>query len=140
MVHIDRKLENFSKNIMSLERSIAKLDVVEQNDVEFVQDSVVARFKILVESTWKNISLALALQGFSDLPASPKGIVSFAADAKFITAQEAEAFLKFLTLRNLAAHLYDQPQYLLIVHAAPEALALVKQIYQRILKQQMVLG
>jgi len=137
---INRKLENLNKMIIALQRAIEKLNKTEQDDLEFIQDSVVARFKTLVESTWKNMSLILQQQGFSDLPASPKGIINFAVDAKLITLQESDQLLKFLTLRNLAAHLYDQPQYLLIVHASSEALIVIKQIYQRILQQQIVLG
>jgi hypothetical protein len=140
MVQVNRKLENLSKMIIALERAIQKLGTAKQDEIEFIQDSVVARFKILVEFTWKNMALNLELQGFSDLPSSPKGLVNFALAAKFITSHEAEALIKFITLLNLAAHLYDQPQYILIVHAAPDALVLIKQIYQRILAQQIVLG
>lgn len=139
MAEINRKLENLSKMIAALDRSVKKLDKSKEDELEFFQDSVVARFKILIESTWKNMAIILQAQGFADLPASPKGIIAFAVDAKMIAPYEAEIFSKFLMLRNLAAHLYDQSQYLLVVSAAPEALILIKKIYQRMLAQQMVL-
>lgn len=138
--NLDRKLENLNKMIAALERSIKKLDTAKEDELEFFQDSVVARFKILIESTWKNMALILHLQGFADLPASPKGIIAFAVDAKMITPHEADSFSKLLILRNLATHLYDQPQYILVVNAASGALSLVKKFYQRMLMQQTVLG
>lgn len=86
MAQINHKLENLNKMVLALERAIQELEIARQDQVEFIQDSVVARFKILVESTWKNISLVLVLQGFSDLPASPKSLINFACEAKFIGA------------------------------------------------------
>lgn len=91
--------------------------------LQFIQDSVVARFKILIESTWKDIKLYLESEEFADLPSSPKGVINFAKEVDF---------LKYLSLRNMASHIYDQPEYLPAVDAAPHAVTLVKKIISRI--------
>lgn len=139
MAEIAYKLENLNKMVKSLERAVARLDRADPEDVEYFQDSVVARFKILIESTWKNISLVLQEQGFIDLPASPKGVVSFALESKFISKAERDALLKYLSLRNNASHIYDQPQYVLVATAAPGALALCKALFTRMENKQTVL-
>jgi nucleotidyltransferase substrate binding protein (TIGR01987 family) len=133
MAKIDNKLKNLHKMVIALEKSI---NVLEKNTdphyTEFFQDSVVARFKILLESTWKNIKLYLEDKGFADVPGSPKDIIHLARDAQLLSTHEHDEFIKYLSLRNLASHLYDQPQYILVVNAAPQALGLFKNIIKRI--------
>lgn len=132
MAKIDQKLENLHKMIVALEKAVKKLEkTTKEEDLEFIQDSVVSRFKIMIESAWKDIKLYLENQGFADVPASPKGIVHFAREVHFLSQQEHDDFIKYLSLRNLASHLYDQPQYLLAVNAAPGAVILVKHVITR---------
>lgn len=134
MAEIDYKLENLNKMAKALERAIKRLELSSSEDVEYIQDSVVSRFKILIESTCKNIALVLQKQDFENVPASPKGIIEFAYDAKFLSQAERDSFMKYISLRNLATHLYDQPQYVLVVSAAPDALALIKTLFARMEK------
>ena len=134
MAEVKHKVENLNKMMKALERAINRLEHAVPEDVEYVQDSVIARFKILIESTWKHIALFLQEQGFEELPASPKGIINFAYEKNFLSLIEHDNFLKYLSLRNLASHLYDQPQYVLVVTAAPGALALIILLVARMTK------
>jgi hypothetical protein len=65
-------------------------------------------------------------------PASPKGVILYAQRYGFLTESESILFLKCLHLRNLASHLYDQPQYVLAIHVAPEAVAMIKVLLRRL--------
>ncbi len=133
MEKINLKLENIHKMAKSLQKAISRLNKTkDQDDVEFIQDSVAARFKILVESLWKTIKLHLENEKFADVPASPKGVIYFAREIHFLFPQEYDQLLKCLTLRNLASHLYDKPHYLLVIDAAPDALILIEKIVARI--------
>jgi uncharacterized protein YutE (UPF0331/DUF86 family) len=133
MEKIEFKLINLNKMIVSLKKATTRLaKVTDSEDIEYFQDSVAARFKILIESTWKNIKLHLENEKFADVPASPKGVITFAKEANLLTQEEHDQFIKYLTLRNLASHMYDQPQYLLVIQAAPGAVVLIQTIIDRI--------
>lgn len=136
---IARKLENFNTLIQSLERAVNRLESADQEMFEYILDSVDLRFKALIDSVLKNIDLYLQEQGFIDLPAGPKEIVNFALESKFISKAEHDALLKYLSLRNNASHIYDQPQYVLVATAAPGALALCKVLFARMENKQTVL-
>ncbi|MBY0110126.1 MAG: nucleotidyltransferase substrate binding protein [Candidatus Babeliaceae bacterium] len=132
MEKLTSKLLNLNKMVKALEKSIDMLQKTNPEEVEFIQDSVIARFKILIESTWKDIKIFLEYQKFADVPSSPKGVIHFAKEVNFLTDQEYSEFSKYLVLRNLASYIYDAPQYLLAIQAAPHAVELVKKIINRI--------
>lgn len=133
MDRMNYKLENVHRMMIALDKAIDKLQqTIDLDEREFIQDSVVARFKILIESVWKVIKEYLEQQGFTDIHNSPKGIIELAAESELITKLEQDVFIKFWSLRNFATHLYDQPQYILVVEAAPDALELIKKIIARL--------
>ncbi len=133
MERIEYKLENLNKMVLSLKKAITRLKKeTDSEDIEYFQDSVAARFKILVESTWKNIKIHLEKQELIELPTSPKAVINFAKEVSFLSQQEHDQFVKYLLLRNLASHLYDQPQYILVIDVAPDALLLIQKIIARI--------
>lgn len=130
-----KKHENLQKMIIALEKSIKALEKHHDDaEAEFFRDSVIARFKILIESTWKNIKLILEERGFAEVPSSPKGVLHFALEAAFLTQEEHDELLKYLSLRNLASHLYDEPQYNLVVYAAKPAISIIQKIMLRMQK------
>ena len=133
MDRVNYKLENVRRMSIALDKAINKWrQTIDSEELEFIQDSVVARFKILIESTWKLIKEHLEHQGLSEIPNSPKGIIELAAESGLLSKAEQDVFIKFWALRNLATHLYDQPQYVLVVEAAPDALELIKKILTRL--------
>ncbi len=133
MDRMNYKLENVHRMMIALDKAIDKLQqTIDLDEREFIQDSVVARFKILIESVWKVIKEYLEQQGFTDIPNSPKGVIELAAESELITKLEQDVFIKFWSLRNFATHLYGQPQYILVVEAAPDALELIKKIIARL--------
>jgi len=135
MEKINYKLENLHKMVAALEASIDMLERVEQQHVEYLQDSVVARFKILIESTWKAMAHLFEHQGLLEVPANPRGVMTLAHRIRYISQDERDEFIGYISLRNLASHLYDQPQYILVVTVAPGALKLVKQLVERMQRE-----
>ena len=133
MEKIKFKEENIQKMMKALKRALDRLDKnTENEDIEFLYDSIVARFKILIESVWKHIKLSLEQQGFLDVPSSPKGVLHFAREVNFLFQNEYDKLIDYLALRNLASHLYDEPQYALVAQAVPEAYRVIKQIIGRL--------
>lgn len=137
MEKLSYKIKNVEKMLSLLERSIDKLNNhSDPDDVEFVRDSVAARFKILIESSWKLIKLHLEFKGVDISTSTPKDVIIHSVEANFISEDEAAKLKSFIKLRNLASHIYDEPQYLLVVGAAPEASKLVSELITRI-KQEI---
>ena len=134
MAKIDNKIKNLRKMLNHLERSLNRLLNSSSDDIEFFQDSVASRFKILIESTWKLLKSVLEEKGFTDVPGSPKDVIFKAKEAKLIDEQEYNKLINCISLRNLASHLYDQPQYLLIVDIAPSAFRCIENIVNRMEK------
>ena len=132
MEKLDYKVRNINKMLILLESALNKLNYhSDPDDIEFVRDSVAARFKILVESTWKAIKIYLETKGLA-MPGSPRDVLQEAVTSGFLSQNEFQEMLNFINLRNLASHLYDEPQYLLVIKAAPDAFKLISIIMQRI--------
>ena len=133
MEKIEYKIENLQKMTKLLGKALNKLNFhSDPDDIAFVRDSVAARFKILIESTWKVVKLHLEDKGISDISASPNDVIRRSEEAAFLNKEEALQFKSFIKLRNLASHIYDEPQYLLVINAAPDAFSLVTKIIKRI--------
>jgi nucleotidyltransferase substrate binding protein (TIGR01987 family) len=129
MERLKNKIINMEKMIFNLEKSIDKLNFhSDPDDIEYVQDSVVARFKILVDYSWKALKVYLEYQGLSDISGAPKDVLKTAKDINFLNQGQYEVLIKSLTLRNMAAHVYDQKQYVLAIEMAPITLDAVKSL------------
>src|SRR3990167_2172574 len=92
MAKIDNKIKNLRKMLNHLERSLNRLLNSSSDDIEFFQDSVASRFKILIESTWKLLKSVLEEKGFTDVPGSPKDVIFKAKEAKLIVDIAPSAF------------------------------------------------
>jgi hypothetical protein len=68
MERLGHKIDNIHKMIVALESSIHELEEFSgTRHEEFIQDSVISRFKILIESSWKCLKLYLEQQELSDV-------------------------------------------------------------------------
>lgn len=133
MEKLKHKLDNLKKMLTLLERAVDKLqNNSDSDDIEFVRDSVAARFKILIESTWKLIKLYLENKDIEIESSIPRAVIDQAFEINLLSRLETEQLISFIKLRNLASHLYDEPQYLLVIDAAPGAVNLIKNIVKRI--------
>ena len=129
MERLKNKIINMEKMIFNLEKSINKLNFhSDPDDIEYVQDSVVARFKILVDYSWKSLKAYLECQGFAEISGTPKDVLKTAKDINFLNQGQYEVLIKSLTLRNMAAHVYDQKQYVLAIEMAPITLDVIKSL------------
>ena len=129
MERLKNKIINMEKMIFNLEKSINKLNFhSDPDDIEYVQDSVVARFKILVDYSWKSLKAYLEYQGFAEISGAPKDVLKTAKDINFLNQGQYEVLIKSLTLRNMAAHVYDQKQYVLAIEMAPITLDVIKSL------------
>lgn len=135
MERIKNKIINIEKMIANLEKSINKLKFhSDPDDIEYVQDSVVARFKILVDYSWKSLKAYLEYKGFSDISGAPRDVLKIAKEINFLDEQQYNILLQSLSLRNMASHVYDQKQYILAIDMAPKTLEVIKIV---ILKYQL---
>ncbi len=136
MERIKNKIINIEKMIANLEKSINKLKFhSDPDDIEYVQDSVVARFKILVDYSWKSLKAYLEYKGFSDISGAPRDVLKIAKEINFLDEQQYNILLQSLSLRNMASHVYDQKQYILAIDMAPKTLEVIKIV---ILKYQLL--
>ncbi len=134
MDKITYTLSNLEKMIIALERSVIALENLKTEDLqnrEYFEDSVVARFRFLIEATWKDVAHVLKNRGFAEVPAAPKPLVSFAQEAGFLSKPEADLFVECIKLCHAASPVYDQSQYLLAVTKAPTAISLAKELVVR---------
>lgn len=102
-----------------------------EDHIQFYQDSVVSRFKILADYTWKTVKLYLESQNIEIEFANPKEVYKVAQEANLINKKEYETLERSIYLRNMASHIYDQPKYLLAVEAAPETINVIKTLIQK---------
>lgn len=135
MEKLEYKLLNITKMISNLERSIKKIEKVSEEYREFIEDSIAARFKILIESSWKMLKLHMENLGVADLPGSLKEILFVSMQNNILTKFEYDKFIHYIKLRNLASHIYS-----LVIDAAPEAIKLIKEVKDRITKNMKVLN
>lgn len=76
---------------------------------EVVQDSLMMRFRFLIDSFWKFIKIYLEQVQKIELDiTSPRGILHAAAEAKIISHAELEQLLIATTDRNLSSHAYEE--------------------------------
>ncbi|OGB84309.1 hypothetical protein A3F66_01940 [candidate division TM6 bacterium RIFCSPHIGHO2_12_FULL_32_22] len=92
ILRLESKIKNLRKTLTYLERSLKRLLDSNSDDVEFFQDSVASRFKILIESSWKFLKTVLEEKGFTDVPGSPKDVIFKAKEAKLIVDIAPSAF------------------------------------------------
>ena len=129
MERLKNKIINIEKMILNLEKSIDKLNFhSDPDDIEYVQDSVVARFKILVDYSWKSLKAYLEYKGFIELSGAPRDVLKTAKDINFLNQDQYDVLIKSLTLRNMASHVYDQKQYVLAIEMAPITLEVIKSL------------
>ena len=129
MERLKNKIINIEKMVLNLEKSLDKLNHhSDPDDIEYVQDSVVARFKILVDYSCKSIKIYLDFKGLSDISGAPKDILKIAQEINFLNEKEYEILIKSICLRNMASHVYDQKQYILAIEIAPKTLEVIKNL------------
>ena len=129
MERLKNKIINIEKMVLNLEKSLHKLNhYSDPDDIEYVQDSVVARFKILVDYSCKSILIYLDFKGLSDISGAPKDILKIAQEINFLNEKEYDILIKSICLRNMASHVYDQKQYILAIETAPKTLEVIKNL------------
>jgi hypothetical protein len=129
MERLKNKIINIEKMILNLEKSIDKLNFhSDPDDIEYVQDSVVARFKILVDYSWKSLKAYLEYKVFVELSGAPRDVLITAKDINFLKQDQYDVLIKSLTLRSMASHVYDQKQYVLAIEMAPITLEVIKSL------------
>ena len=104
---IDEEIINIEKMQKYLERAIIKLNKAPQEDREFIEDSIVARYNILIELLWRLLATHLEKQGIKFID-STRGTLKKALEINFLTTKEYEAFRKFLRKRHTGCPLYDE--------------------------------
>lgn len=135
-----KKVENINKMLKHLESSLQVFEET-KNQVynEYIRDSVISRYKILVDYTWKAIKVYLEKKGFVDMPANPRDILMLAFESKFLNKDEHDLLLNAIFMRNTASHIYDEYKYLLVLESATEILGLIKNINKRFSRELLII-
>lgn len=101
----------------ALEKAIERLrDILKQERNEYVRDGVVQRFEFTFELCWKALKRVLALEGVD--VGSPKQTFREAYQAGLI--EDVTVWFKFLNLRNLTVHTYNEEVAEKVATAAEE--------------------
>lgn len=91
----------------NLEKSVAKLEeALQQEENEYIRDSVIKRFEISFELLWKLIKKVAESENLECY--SPKSCFKLAYQMGLI--KDEEVFLSILEYRNLTVHIYNQVQ------------------------------
>ena len=93
ILRLESKIKNLRKTLTYLERSLKRLLDSNSDDVEFFQDSVASRFKILIESSWKFLKTVLEEKGFTDVPGSPKDVIFKTKKTKIINKKHPSTLI-----------------------------------------------
>lgn len=101
-------MERLRERIAFAEKAVATFEAIlrEGTQTPVQRDAAIKRFEYSFETTWKAAQRHLALQG-TEL-ASPKPVIRASFQAGLLDEAEAEAALKLVDDRNLAAHTYDE--------------------------------
>lgn len=93
------KFQNLVTALSSLNEAIAN-----NNQSSFLRDSIIQRFEYTFELSWKVLQNVLNEQGVETF--GPKDILRKAGQHNLL--DEIEAWLKFLEVRNLTTHVYNE--------------------------------
>ena len=98
-----QRFNNFEKAYLSLIDSQEALENDPGND--FIQDSLIQRYKYTLELAWKTMKDYLENEGFMDVT-SPKKAVRKAFQERII--QDGDGWIRALDDRNKTSHAYDE--------------------------------
>lgn len=111
------KHEKLCRVLDRLEEAVVDFEKFESNlsdpyDARFyrtLRDSMIQRFELSVDLFWKYLKIVLEeeFKKESEFNA-PKPVIRSACNAKLITEQDAEVFLKMVADRNMSSHIYKE--------------------------------
>ena len=99
-----QKIEHYVSALAQLEQAVAIYQKSHQDAL--YRDGLIQRFEFTVELAWKSIKEYLEDQGCTTPIATPRAVLKEAFAAGVI--QNAEAWNKVITARNVTSHVYDE--------------------------------
>ena len=102
---------------------------------EALSESVIQRFEICYDSTWKLLKRYLVESlGVADVPNSPKPILRLAAE-NYLLASSVEQWFKYATARTETSHHYSSEKASLCLDIVPEFIEDAVQLYEKLTEQ-----
>lgn len=105
---LDQKKEAFQKALVSLFKAL------DQEQDEFVRDSIIQRFEYSAELFWKFLKDYLAEKQNIEV-LSPNNVMRESRNAGFLDEKEVEFGIKMIKDRNLSSHAYNEALAIAIV-------------------------
>lgn len=118
---LNLKLKDFENAVKTLEQSL------NQEEDEFIQDSIIKRFEYCFELCWKTAKFLLSEKFGVDIY-SPKECFRELRRNQLISDEDAELFLEMTNDRNEVIHTYNQ-------NFADELHEKIKKDYFRLIKK-----
>ena len=104
----ETKLENFTKAVARLNESVEDYKHYKGKEKleDMSRDSLIKRFKLAFELSWKTLADFLESNSVKLEGAGPKGIISTAYRNRYL--KDEEKWLNLLKTRNLLTHVYKE--------------------------------
>lgn len=121
---VDLKIKRLKRSCVAFDR--APLDIK-----EFIADSVVERYKIVIELLWKSLGAYMEEQGM-DIIGTPREILQAAHAANLLSQHELDEFLHYVKLRTNTPEMYNKKSYQTVIEATPKALLFAEKLIARL--------
>ena len=116
-------------NFSPLKKAVSSLeDILQQKMDEYRRDGAIQRFEYTFEMSWKMMQRVLKELGVE--AGSPKQVFRAALKANII--DDIEAWFRFLEMRNLTVHTYNEEQAQEVFKAAQAFLSFAQKILVRL--------
>ena len=110
-------------------------DGITKLDIEAIQESVIKRFDLAIEMTWKLLMKYLAEEiGIADVPAGPKPVLRLADQNNLLNAR-IEQWIEYVNARNASSHDYSGEKAEQTLKVIPDFITDAVQLYQTMSKQ-----
>ena len=104
LLHREKRIEHYISALAQLEQAVVIYQKSQQDAL--YRDGLIQQFEFTVELAWKSIKEYLEDQGSTTPIATPRAVLKEAFAAGVI--QDADAWNKIITARNITSHVYDE--------------------------------
>ena len=135
---LEQMLSSLNKSITKHAKKLSKIapdDHEAHEELDMFRDSIIQRLEYSVDHFWKSIKTYLEIaHGVAINENGPKSIARTATLHRIISEQESDALIDMVERRNKTSHIYKEEVADEFAKYAPKALAFMKTVLERLLK------
>lgn len=146
MEEIKKKLEIFLEALATLQDGVEyfyeceeNFDIIPDKHTEraflSARDSIIQRFEYCIDLFWKVIKVYFDAEKINMPIVSGKGIIRIAVNARFLSEDEGDQFMKMIDARNKTSHIYHEIMAEEIAQQVPGFYKLMQEIAERMQKR-----